>query len=102
MTASDIKRTCGRSVVTLAAGVAAYIAFHKAVADWIGGFVAIAVVVAAYGPMTRLRCPHCGRFPLKGWLNIGPLPFLYFVSSERCRNCSQDIFAANRGGVDVR
>jgi len=94
LTSNPIRRVCARSLPILSAGAVAYVAFHEVMPEWLGGAAAIATVVAAYVPMTRIRCPHCQRFPFTGWLNVGPLPMLCLATSEKCRNCERGILQA--------
>lgn len=91
-----IRKKCFRSVLILGIGAIVYLGFHSLIPPFIGAPAAIAVLFFAYWPLARMRCPHCGHFPFKTWLNVGPLPFLCFVPVERCRNCDEDIFLQHR------
>jgi len=91
-----IRKKCFRSILILCVGAVIYLGFHKIIPAVIGAPIAIAIIVSAYWPLAHMRCPHCGHFPFKAWLNAGPLPFLCFVSAERCRNCGEDIFSKAR------
>lgn len=88
---NPIRRRCCRSLLVLVVGAAGYITLHDVVPPELGGVAAMVVVLLAYWPLARLRCPHCHQVPFRHWLNVGPLPLLCFASSQKCHACRHDI-----------